>query len=1010
MRLLKYFILCLFLFFSSGLIAQITEPRWEVISSQNFDLYLPKSSELDYNRLLNDAEKHLTYCESLFDYHINESIRLVLSRNENIVKLPISLNNSHSTEVEFDRHTGYVVSNADYDDILLQTKNAIVTILFNDLMYGKTFQDRIQNSAILQVHNWFLKGLVAYCNEPWNGHYDGLMRDYFLRNKSPGFNVLIEQNETLAGYSFWKYILNQYGEQNISNTLYISHLSRSIESGLYFVFGKDYATLMKEWQGYYKLIYLNEFPSSKNPSNSFILHTNRMQKIEVSPDGKYIAGVCLGAFNTKVYCLDLQKSKRQLVKTLNGNADVILRWKMSGSNAQLIYNISGLTSDILLFYSPSKRRTLNWIPVKDFDKLINFDIDEYNNFVFYGVKKSKTYFVHYSSESQILKTLLTDVSLLDIRILEDNVYYALNSSSESLLISNRNKIDTLLRFPKSSVFKILSVDSLNIYFIANFSGLNQVYQYNLNLKFAKVFTNFLHYSSSITAMPFGEHCYYTQGSDTKIHVGIVNFHELSTDEQPVAFFTLNPKGQSQKPVPFQIDSLIIDSSANGNEINNKYYFLTGFKDDNRKDYQLLLDSLKQAMRSNKINLSISKNYELNFATLKVSLLQLDNTNYLNMIDLAPLSPNGTNNYFSYHYAKSEMALKDILNKYQLFGGFRLSANLGGGYDAFFRFEKNYRRYILQASVYYYQKRNIPVANNQIVKQQIQSTAFSYTYKLSNTSALKAGLTIMPSQNSILSTEWQGLIQPNFVAFVTQVNVAYHYNRLKKYNDFLFQGVSFQFEPICYFNSSTRHFNSVIKGIAKYYKPICRRIIWSNQLLVNTSQGKDKVASILGGAENWIFARYYDQNQLLEQMNYRLRLYGGAVRGFQENARNGNNSFCLNTELRIPISTFFSKWPTDKFWYQKLIIIPFADLGSAWNGLNLFDKSNNYTSRVFDFSTSANGVARVEVKNLRNPLLGSFGCGINTRIIGYNLRFDVAYGIEDGLLKKPMYMLSYGTNF
>jgi hypothetical protein len=247
-------------------------------------------------------------------------------------------------------------------------------------------------------------------------------------------------------------------------------------------------------------------------------------------------------------------------------------------------------------------------------------------------------------------------------------------------------------------------------------------------------------------------------------------------------------------------------------------------------------------------------------------------------------------------------------------------------------------------------------------------------------------------------------------FITSFNTEFQYCRLKKYSDFLYKGLNIQIQPQLYYNSATRHLNSVVKGLVKYYKPLVRKIIWSNQLQVTCSGGKDKVLSILGGAENWIFVRYDEENQQLRTANYQLRTYAGAIRGFRENVRGGNNSFCINSELRIPVASLISKWPTDKDWYQGLLIIPFADIGSAWNGFNLFNTNNNYTVRVFDYNTSARNIAFTEVRYIRQPIVESFGCGINSRLIGYNVRFDLAFGVEDGIVKKPMYLFSFGTNF
>lgn len=987
--------------------SQITENRWEIISSQNFDLYLPKSSDLDYYRLLSDAEKHLEYCENLYDFHLNESIRLVLSRNENIVKIPVSLNNSNSTEVEFDRHTGYIVSNNDYEAILLQVKNAIVAILFNDLMYGKSFQDRIQNKAILQVQSWFAVGLAAYCNEPWAGSYDGQLRDYFLAYKNPGFNLLIERNEVLAGYSFWKFLVDQYGEQNIANVLYISHLSRSIESGLNFVYGKTIPDLMEEWRAYYREIYSKEFNGLKEEGAQVIAHTEHLENISVSPDGKWLAGVHYEDFKTKIYCMNLKSKKRTLINTSNGVNEVILRWRDMKRYNELLYKITTTGQEQIVFYNPSRNKNTKYLNIKDFDKLLNFEIDALGNYVFYGVNKSKTYLLWYSGKTQELLTLQRYMSLQDIALNNGAVYFTTLEGNTSKLIRYTNTYDTLIEIKPSSVFNILHIDSVSILYTANYTGLNQIYRYDLLSKSVVAMTEYSQNTKAISTSANLDYGYYSKGSFEKLRTYSVLLHEIDTAELPWAYFVQHPRGMLV--IPNLNDTVTMVKEDTASEINTRYYFVTGFNEADEKEYQHALDSIRQAQKENKINLSLLKSYELNFATLKVSLLQLDNTNFFNMIDLAPLNPNGLQYYYYYNYLKSELSMKDILNKYQLLGGLRLSTNLGGGYDAYVKFEKTFRRYVFQTSVYYNQKRFETLDRN-LLKQQIQNTSISYTYKYTNTVNLKIGSNIMPYRNTILSTERFGLIQKNVNTVITSLYTEFQYNRIKKYSDFLYRGISVTVQPLVYYNTSTNHVNSMIKGMMKYYRPLYRRIVWSTQMIVNASGGEDKVVNILGGAENWIFTKYDEQNQISRTMNYQLRSYAGAIRGFKENARSGNNSFCINSEIRIPLSTLLSKWPTDRDWYQTLLLIPFADFGSAWNGVNLFNTNNNYTVRVFDYTSSARNIASVEVKNLRDPLIGSFGCGISTRLIGYNARFDMAFGVEDGIIHKPMYLFSYGTNF
>ena len=60
----------------------------------------------------------------------------------------------------------------------------------------------------------------------------------------------------------------------------------------------------------------------------------------------------------------------------------------------------------------------------------------------------------------------------------------------------------------------------------------------------------------------------------------------------------------------------------------------------------------------------------------------------------------------------------------------------------------------------------------------------------------------------------------------------------------------------------------------------------------------------------------------------------------------------------------------------------------------------------------NGPIHVEVKRQVDPWVGSFGIGARISVLGYFLRFDYAWGVEDMRIhnKKGMFMFSLGTDF
>ena len=44
-------------------------------------------------------------------------------------------------------------------------------------MYGGDIKDRLQNSALLALPDWYLNGLISYVSSPWDPEIDNRVRD-----------------------------------------------------------------------------------------------------------------------------------------------------------------------------------------------------------------------------------------------------------------------------------------------------------------------------------------------------------------------------------------------------------------------------------------------------------------------------------------------------------------------------------------------------------------------------------------------------------------------------------------------------------------------------------------------------------------------------------------------------------------------------------------------------------------------------------------------------------------
>mgnify|MGYP001129160998 CR=1 FL=1 len=87
------------------------------------------------------------------------------------------------------------------------------------------------------------------------------------------------------------------------------------------------------------------------------------------------------------------------------------------------------------------------------------------------------------------------------------------------------------------------------------------------------------------------------------------------------------------------------------------------------------------------------------------------------------------------------------------------------------------------------------------------------------------------------------------------------------------------------------------------------------------------------------------------------------------------------------------------------VIAFGDVGTAWSGRDPYSDENSlYTTIIRD------GALYIIVREQKEPLIGGFGGGLRTRVFGYFLRGDIAWGVEDRQIKKPVFYISLSLDF
>jgi hypothetical protein len=190
---------------------------------------------------------------------------------------------------------------------------------------------------------------------------------------------------------------------------------------------------------------------------------------------------------------------------------------------------------------------------------------------------------------------------------------------------------------------------------------------------------------------------------------------------------------------------------------------------------------------------------------------------------------------------------------------------------------------------------------------------------------------------------------------------------------------------------------------RYYYPIYRNFIWAGRAAADISWGSQKIIYYLGGTDGWMWPKFNDSNTPAPDQTYTYQSLAVNMRGYKQNAANGNNAIVLNSEFRLPVFTTLLSRPINNAFVRNFQIIQFIDLGSAWNGAynGLKRPSVTYGDPPVQVTFKSPGVG---------PFVGGYGFGARSTLLGYFLRLDAGWPMTGFFNGKPVWYFSLGLDF
>ena len=364
-------------------------------------------------------------------------------------------------------------------------------------------------------------------------------------------------------------------------------------------------------------------------------------------------------------------------------------------------------------------------------------------------------------------------------------------------------------------------------------------------------------------------------------------------------------------------------------------------------------------------------------------------------------------------------VSDLMEDHKIIGGFRLPFDFKG-FETYVKYINLKKR--IDKSLMYYRRSDktefqIQDANGNVfpniyrAKTQTNFVEASFSYPFDITKSLRWSVSYRNERMNISYTDEISLLLPDIKENWVSGRLEFVHDNSKEIQFNILNGFRYKVFTEYFYNANEKKSNLFNIGFdIRHYQKIYRNIIWANRFAGATSFGQKKILYTFGGVDSWIAPKYASDIPVAQDQNYGLQASVTNLRGLPQNIRNGNNYLLWNSELRIPLFSFFAKKPLKSAFLRDFQLIGFFDAGIAYNFANPFNKENSLSKEVVSPNENLTPIV-VTVNYYRNPFVFGTGGGLRTNILGYFIRFDVGFGYN-GLEfnKKPMYHFSLSKDF
>lgn len=1027
---------------------------WWIYETNNFVVYWYGKSRPAAQFCIEIAETENSQVQKLFEYHLKDKIELVIyadgsDLSQTNIHLDGLVNQKYwNQEPKIKDQKILLYFDGDHEHLRNLLRAGITQLYFNSMFSGTALQDVVQKVISFRLPDWFEKGLIQYLSKGWK--LEDQIEFYKIWDRKT-FKKTSNKYPELTGQSFWNYLISTFGEQAISNWLYMTRIQKDIESSARLVFSLSFEQLQSDWFNFYNVQYTSFEHFNDVKKNSLSL--------KLKPE-EQVTSINHSHLNNKLILTTNQNSKTRvrIFDEKNSQNKTIFkkgsRTKLNNPDYNYPIYFEDSSNDIAYIIYQKKNR----VCINSYDHnylLLNrYTLPEEIQSVYSGASYSKEVLIlsgntngysdlmTYNLKTRQFKKITDDIwDDLDVQVNMDpydkKIRYRSNRPNTE---SKLNKLDSILPLGRFALFSFYLNDKYNLLknklefelpgkTIKNWSSYKNniiinleeedrnrwlVYQNDSTFEILNKFQ-----ADIISNQLFNDELYFILIDNHRSRLVKVN---IENEIQKFNINRISPAAESAfnkdaDTITYRIDSLYFQSKF-GNP-SNLIELLSEFEKKSKKTSQTKFSSFSKYLKyeypdNAEFNSNLAIAYRNRFGIEELSSTINNELLFSGLNTFSGTSQNYEPPPFGILF-KSKVT--ELFENSSIEGGIRIPTSFDG-LEGYLMYENRKKRFDHTFAAYYKTNTNVTGSTfSSNIKKQTNVFLVNHQvkYPFDHYKSLKAITTIRNDHIFYLSTNKPTLYD----------SIDYYQQRIGTRLEYVFDNaldislnikngwqVKFFFEISKRFElnpkSKSRFYPGalMIAGFdARLHIPVLTKSVFANRCYVNTSFGKERILYHVGGTENWIIPKYEDQSALETSGEYTYSALATEVRSYGYGARKAGSVFGISSEIRIP----FLQYIINQNWRNSILrnfqILAFVDAAYVWDGfLPDFDTESN-----LDYHAE-NPVVKIDLQYSRTPLIAGTGFGLRTSLFGYFIRFDYAWKLESSGLNDPKYSFSLGLDF